>query len=81
MYLVASIRPSVCLSISVCTSNGSVVRELNDGHTHTHTDGTDFIPSTADAGGKNVLEKKFVFLKDPRRALRKMVRYQNHMAR
>ena len=33
------------------SSNGSAVRELTDGHTH--TDGTDFIPSIADAGGKN----------------------------
>ena len=39
----------------VCSSNSSAVRALTDGHTdtHTHTDGTDFIPSTADAGGNN----------------------------
>ena len=48
----------------VHTSNGSVVRVLTDGHTHTHThtrtdrqtdrqtDGTDSIISTTDAGGK-----------------------------
>ncbi len=28
---------------------------LTDGHAHTHADGTDFIPSTADAGGKKVV--------------------------
>ncbi len=32
-------------------SNGSVWRVLKD--THTHMDGTDLIPSTADAGGNN----------------------------
>ena len=41
----------------VRTSNGSVVRVLNyrqtDTHTRTHSDGTDFMPSTADMGGKN----------------------------
>ena len=43
-----------CAKSRVCMSNGSGVRELNDRHTHTHrwTDGTDFIPSTADVGGK-----------------------------
>ncbi len=44
----------------VCTSNGSPVRALNNGqthrHTHTHTDRTDFIPSTANAGGKKCEE-------------------------
>ena len=35
----------------VHTSNGSAARELTDAHTHRQTDGTDFIPSTADAGG------------------------------
>ncbi len=36
------------------TLNGSVGRALRDTRTHTHMDthGTDFIPSTADAGGK-----------------------------
>ena len=36
-------------------SNGSSVRVLNYRHTlpHRHTDGTDSITSTADAGGKN----------------------------
>ncbi len=36
-----------------CISNGSTVRALNNRHRHRnkHTDGTDFIPSTADAGG------------------------------
>ncbi len=41
-------------------SNGSAVRELNDRQTHRHTDGTDFRPSTADAGGnKATFEEKF----------------------
>ncbi len=39
--------------------NGSAVRELNDRqthrHIHGHTDGTNFIPSTADAGGNKVI--------------------------
>ncbi len=34
-------------------SNGSAVRALNDRQKDAHTDGTDFIPSTADAGGNN----------------------------
>ncbi len=33
-------------------SNGSAVRALNDRQTDAHTDGTDFTPSTADAGGE-----------------------------
>ncbi len=41
----------------VRTSNGSAVRALTDRQTHRHIDTqthrTDFIPSTADAGGKN----------------------------
>ena len=37
----------------VNTSHGSVGRALTDTQTDTQTDGTDFIPSTADAGGKN----------------------------
>ncbi len=40
-------------------SNGSAVRALTDGHTdkqtNRHTDGTDFIPSTADAGGNDAV--------------------------
>ena len=35
----------------VNTSNGSVMRVLKDRQTHRHTDGTDSITSTADAGG------------------------------
>ncbi len=50
------IKVNACTKFWVCMSNGSAVRELTDAHTHTHTDrqtdGTDFIPSTADAGGK-----------------------------
>ncbi len=40
----------------VRTSNGSVVRVLTDGHTHTdrQSDGTDSITATTDAGGKYV---------------------------
>ena len=34
-------------------SNGSARRALTNRHTDGQTDGTDFIPSTADAGGKN----------------------------
>ncbi len=37
----------------VCALNGSAMRALTDTWTDTLTDGTDFIPSTADAGGKN----------------------------
>ncbi len=36
-------------------SNSSAVRELSKGHTHRHTNGTDFIPSTADMGGKKLI--------------------------
>ncbi len=39
----------------VPTSSGSAVRVLADGQTEWHTDGTDFIPSTADAGGNKVI--------------------------
>ncbi len=35
-------------------SNGSGVRALTDRHTDRYTDGTDSIPSTADARGKYV---------------------------
>ena len=38
-------------------SNGLAGRELTDAHTHTHTDGTDFIPSTTDAGGNTSVTK------------------------
>ena len=38
----------------VHTSNGSVMRVLKDRQTDRHTDGTDSITSTADAGGKNL---------------------------
>ncbi len=41
-------------------SNGSDVRVLTDTQTHTQTDGTDFIPSTADAGGKNEAEMLYM---------------------
>ena len=34
--------------------NGSAVRVLTDRQTHTHTDGSVFITSTVDVGGKNV---------------------------
>ncbi len=36
-------------------SNGSAVRAFTDTHAHTHTDGTDFIPSTATREGKSNL--------------------------
>ncbi len=45
------VKVNACTKFWVPTSNGSAMRELTD--THTQTDGTDFIPSTADAGGKN----------------------------
>ncbi len=43
------------------TSNGSAVRALTDRQTdrHTHTDGTDSIPSTADAEGKDRFVRKY----------------------
>ena len=43
---------TVHLKFLVRMSNGSVVRVLTDTNTDTQTDGTDFITSTADAGGK-----------------------------
>ncbi len=42
-----------CTKSWVFASNGSTVRALTDAHTQRHTGGTDFIPSTADAGGNN----------------------------
>ncbi len=45
------IKVNASTKFRVCMSNGSAVRALTD--TLTHTDGTDFIPSTADAGGNN----------------------------
>ncbi len=48
------IMVNTCTKYWVRRSNGLDVRELTDAHTHTQTDGTDFIPSTADAGGKNL---------------------------
>ncbi len=38
-------------------------RWQTDTHTHTQTDGTDFIPSTANAGGKNKMKLKNLLLK------------------
>ncbi len=39
------------------------MRVLTDEHTDTHTNGTDFIPSTADAGGKNRLSAHYKFVR------------------
>ena len=48
---------NVPAKFQVRSSSGLTLRALTDrqthGHTDTHTDETDFIPSTADAGGKN----------------------------
>ncbi len=38
--------------------NGSAGRALTNEHTHTQTHGTDFIPSTADAGGKKKTHRR-----------------------
>ena len=46
----------------VRASNGSARRVLTDKHTHTQTHETDFIPSTADAGG-NYTAGRPLFLK------------------
>ncbi len=47
----AVIKLKLYTKFQVCRSNGSAVRVLNNRQMHRHTDGTDFIPSTADAGG------------------------------
>ncbi len=51
------IKVNPCAKFRDPRSNGSAVRELTNWQTHRHTDtqtdGTDFIPSTANAGGKN----------------------------
>ena len=39
----------------ICMSNRSAVRVLTDRRTDRSTDGTDLIPSTADAGGNIIL--------------------------
>ncbi len=56
------VKVNTSTKFRVCMSNGSAVRALTNRHTHTRTDGrtdtqtdgTDFIPSTAYAGGNNV---------------------------
>ncbi len=48
------VKVNACPKFWVRTSNGSAVSQLTDAHTHTQTDGTDFIPSTADAGGNKI---------------------------
>ena len=47
------VQANLLVKLLVRSSNGSVVRVLTDGQTHTKTDGADSITSTADAGGKN----------------------------
>ncbi len=49
------IKVNPCVKFCDHTPNGSAVRALTDRHTdtHTHTDGSVFITSTADAGGNN----------------------------
>ncbi len=48
---VVTVNP--CTKFHDHTPNGSAVRALTDRHTHTHTDSSVFITSTADAGGNN----------------------------
>ena len=48
------IKVNPCTKFRDHTSNGSAVRVLTDRHTHTHTDGSVFITSTADAGGNEM---------------------------
>ena len=48
------VKVHVCTKFWVRTSIGSVVRALTDGQTDKLTDGIDFIPSTADAGGNDL---------------------------
>ncbi len=47
------IKVNASTKFRVCMSNGSAVRAFTD--THTHTDGTDFIPSTATQEGKMLI--------------------------
>ncbi len=61
------VNGNVHAEFQVRISNGSAVRVLTDGQTNKQTDGTDFIPSTADAGGNNIklkfsITKKFFLL-------------------
>ena len=56
------LKVHVCTKFWVRTSNGSAVRALTEGETHIQTDGTDFKPSTADAGGNEYLIALLVIL-------------------
>ncbi len=53
-----SIKVKIPTKFRILMSNRSDVRVLTDRHTDRRTDGNDFIPSTADAGGKNKLQMK-----------------------
>ncbi len=50
------VKVNACPKFWVRMSNSSAARQLTDAHTQ--TDGTDFIPSTTDAGGKYRLTLK-----------------------
>ena len=51
------IKVNPCTKFCDHTTHGSAVRALTDRQTDTHTDGTVFITSTADAEGKNALHE------------------------